>query len=136
VLAQHLDFDTLSRFGTTIPVNGYSQFKNEFAVAPVYLKDVGRTQGLLAVYFFVLIAQTLLERELRRAMAAKGLDSLPLYPEGRPCARPTPHRVFEIFELVQRHVLNKPGQELPEVLLTEHTPLQRQILELLGLSAP
>lgn len=114
----------------------FSQFKNDFAVAPVYLKDVGRIQGLLAVYFFALIVQTLLERELRRAMAEKGLDALPLYPEGRPCARPTAHRVFEIFELVQRHVLNKPGQELPDVLLTEHTPLQRQILELLGLSAP
>jgi hypothetical protein len=43
---------------------------------------------------------------------------------------------LEIFELVQRDVLNKPGQELPEVLLTEHTPLQRQTRELLGLSAP
>jgi transposase len=112
----------------------FSQFKTDFAVAPVYLKDVARIQGLLAVYFFVLLVQTLLERELRRAMAQQGLESLPLYPEGRPCRHPTTHRVLEIFELVQRHVFHKPGSEEPEVFVTELTPLQRQILKLLGLS--
>lgn len=69
----------------------FSQFKTDFAVAPVYLQDVARISGLLAVYFFALMAQTLLERELRRAMSAAGIQSLPLYPEGRPCARPTAH---------------------------------------------
>jgi transposase len=34
-------------------------------VAPVYLKNVSRIQGLLAAYFFALLVQTLLERELR-----------------------------------------------------------------------
>ena len=43
----------------------FSQFKTDFAVAPVYLKDVSRIQGLLAAYFFALLVQTLLERELR-----------------------------------------------------------------------
>jgi transposase len=70
-----------------------SRFKTDFAVAPVYLQDIGRIQGLLAVYFFVLLMQTLLERELRRAMAREELDSLPLYPEGRACSHPTTHRV-------------------------------------------
>lgn len=112
----------------------FSQFKTDFAVAPVYLKDVGRIQGLLTVYFFVLLLQTLLERELRRAMADQSLDSLPLYPEGRACSRPTTHRVLEIFELVQRHVLTKTDDDEPEVFATELTPLQRQIVELLGMS--
>jgi len=112
----------------------FSQLKTDFAVAPVYLKDVARIQGLLAVYFFVLLAQTLLERELRRAMARQGLESLPLYPEGRPCRRPTTHRVLEVFEMLQRHVLHKSDTDEPEVFVTELTPLQRQILKLLGLS--
>ena len=112
----------------------FSQLKTDFAVAPVYLKDVARIQGLLAVYFFVLLVQTLLERELRRAMAKAGLESLPLYPEGRPCRRPTTHRVLEVFELVQRHVLDKSGSDETEVFVTELTSLQRQILKLLGLS--
>jgi transposase len=111
----------------------FSQFKTDFAVAPVYLQDVARISGLLAVYFFALMAQTLLERELRRAMSAAGIKSLPLYPEGRPCARPTAHRLIELFEPVQRHVLQI-GEGEPQVLVTELTPVQRQVLELLGLS--
>jgi transposase len=111
----------------------FSQFKTDFAVAPVYLQDVARISGLLAVYFFALMAQTLLERELRQAMSAAGIKSLPLYPEGRPCARPTAHRLIELFEPVQRHVLQIADGE-PQVMITELTPVQRQVLELLGLS--
>ncbi len=68
----------------------FSQFKTDYAVAPVYLKNVSRIQGLLAAYFFALLVQTLLERELRQAMARAGEESLPLYPEGRACPRPRP----------------------------------------------
>ena len=42
----------------------FSQLKTDFCVAPVYLKNVGRIVALLAVYFFALMVQTLLEREL------------------------------------------------------------------------
>jgi transposase len=111
----------------------FSQFKTDFAVAPVYLKDVGRIQGLLAVYFFVLLVQTLLERELRRAMAREKLESLPLYPEDRPCSRPTTYRVIEVFEPIQRHVLSV-GDAEPQFLVTNLSPLHRQIIRLLGLS--
>jgi transposase len=111
----------------------FSQLKTDFHVAPVYLKDVGRIQGLLAIYFFVLLVQTLLERELRHAMAHKGMASLPLYPEGRPCSRPTTARVIEVFEPIQRHALIV-GDSEPQLLVTELTPLQREIIKLLGLS--
>jgi transposase len=36
----------------------FSQFKTDFAVAPIYLKSVTRIQGLMAVYFLALIVQT------------------------------------------------------------------------------
>ncbi len=111
----------------------FSQLKTDFAVAPVYLKDVGRIQGLLAVYFFVLLVQTLLERELRQAMARQGIDALPLYPEGRPCSRPTTARVIEVFEPIQRHALIL-GDNESQCLVTELTKLQRQIIKLLALS--
>jgi len=111
----------------------FSQLKTDFAVAPVYLKDVGRIQGCWRFYFFVLLVQTLLERELRQAMACKGIDSLPLYPEGRPCSRPTTARVIEIFEPIQRHLLIT-GDNEPQCLVTELTNLQRQIINLLGTS--
>jgi len=111
----------------------FSQLKTDFAVAPVYLKDVGRIQGLLAIYFFVLLVQTLMERELRQAMARQGLESLPLYPENRPCSRPTTARVIEVLEPIQRHLLIT-GDNEPQCLVTELTTLQRQIIKLLGLS--
>lgn len=111
----------------------FSQFKTDFAVAPVYLQDVARISGLLAVYFFALMTQTLLERELRQAMSKQGVKTLPLYPEARPCTRPTAHRLIELFEPVQRHVLQLADAE-PRVMVTELTRVQRQILELLGLS--
>jgi transposase len=117
----------------------FSQFKTDFAVAPVYLKNVARIQGLLAVYFLVLLVQTLLERDLRRAMARDKLSSLPLYPEGRACTRPTTQRIIELFEPIQRHAIlcgtdpDADKDQEPLVLVTTMTPLQRKITQLLGL---
>ena len=83
----------------------FSQLKTDFEVAPVYLKAVHRIQALLSVYFFALLLEALLERELRQAMQRKGVESLPLYPEGRACRWPTARRVLDLFEPVQRHTL-------------------------------
>jgi transposase len=110
----------------------FSQFKTDFAVAPVYLKNVSRIQGLLAAYFFALLVQTLLERELRQAMARAGEPSLPIYPEGRPCARPTTHRLIEVFSSIQRHEV-RVGEGEPQVMVTKLTKTQRTIVRLLGL---
>jgi transposase len=110
----------------------FSQFKTDFAVAPVYLKNVSRIQGLLAAYFFALLVQTLLERELRQAMARAGEATLPLYPEARPCARPTTHRLIEVFAPIQRHEV-RVGEGEPQVMVTKLTKTQRSIIRLLGL---
>jgi transposase len=110
----------------------FSQFKTDFAVAPVFLKNVSRIQGLLAAYFFALLVQTLLERELRQAMARAGEATLPLYPESRPCARPTTHRLIEVFSSIQRHEV-RVGEGEPQVMVTELTKAQHSIIRLLGL---
>ena len=110
----------------------FSQLKTDFRVAPVYLKDVSRIQALLCVYFLVLLVETLLERELRQAMEREGLESLPLYPEGRPCRRPTARRVIDLFDDIQRHTLHS-DNEAPTVFVTELSALQRRILDLLGI---
>jgi transposase len=111
----------------------FEQMKTEFVVAPMYLKETSRIQALLCVYFFVLLMESLLERELRRAMAAKEIEGLPLYPEGRACRRPTARKVIDLFEDVQRHTLVA-GKEPPVEFTTELTRLQRRILRLLGMS--
>jgi transposase len=110
----------------------FSQFKTDFAVAPVFLKNVSRIQGLLAAYFFALLVQTLLERELRQAMTRAGEASLPLYPEDRPCMRPTTHRLIEVFSSIQRHEV-RVGEGEAQVMVTHLTKTQRSIIRLLGL---
>jgi transposase len=112
----------------------FSQFKTDFAVAPVYLKEVSRIQGLLGVYFLALLVQTLLEREVRRAMKDRQIEHLPLYAEERPCRWPTARKLLDLFEPVQRHELNM-AQAPPERLITELSPLQRSILSLLAIPA-
>jgi transposase len=110
----------------------FSQLKTDFEVAPVYLKAVHRIQALLSVYFFALLIEALLERELRQAMERRGTEALPLYPEGRACRWPTARRVLDLFEPVQRHTL-KQGKRPAEVLVTDLTRLQRRLLKLLRL---
>jgi transposase len=110
----------------------FSQLKTDFGVAPVYLKDVCRIQSLLCVYFLVLLVEALLERELRRAMEREKIESLPLYPEDRPCRRPTARRVIDLFDGIDRHTVSD-GSSTPTVFVTELSDLQRRILKLLGI---
>jgi len=109
----------------------FSQLKTDFQVAPVYLKSVTRIVGLLAIYFFALMVQSLLERELRRAMKKGGVESLPLYPEGRACKRPTTRRVLDVFEPIARHTIWMNGGTDFELFTTELAPIHRRILKLL-----
>ena len=66
-------------------------------------------------------------------MEREGMESLPLYPEGRDCRRPTTRRLIDVFGPLQRHVLSRRGEE-SVVLLTKLAPLHRKILHLLGLT--
>lgn len=112
----------------------FSQLKTDFEVAPVYLKEVSRIQSLLCVYFLVLLVQSLLEREIRQAMQREDIETLPLYPEGRPCRRPTTRRLLDIFEPLERHELTLPDGS-QEHLHPTLTPLHRQLLRLLHIPA-
>jgi len=112
----------------------FSQLKTDFRVAPVYLKEVGRIQALLCVYFLVLLVESLLERELRQAMQREGIESLPMYPEDRPCRHPTARRLIDRFDDLQRHTLDN-GRDPPVVFVSELSNLQRRILKLFGVPA-
>jgi transposase len=111
----------------------FSHMKTDFEVAPVYLKEASRIQALLCVYFLALLTESLLERELRRAMDREAIESLPLYPEGRKCRRPTARRLIDLFEDVQRHSLQV-GRRPPVVFTTQLSRLQRRLLCLLGMA--
>ena len=99
----------------------------------MFLKSPARIEALFTVYFLVLLVQALIERELRRAMRRERLDSLPLYPEARPCKRPTTEQILRLFALAERHTLTR-ADNLIQIFEPELTPLQRQLLALLGVA--
>jgi transposase len=109
----------------------FEQAKTVHEIAPVFLKNEGRIEALFFTYFLALLLQALIERELRGAMARRGLEVLPLYPEQRACRRPTAQQVLRLFALTTRHKLKK-GARVVQVFEPEFTAIQRQVLELLG----
>ena len=111
----------------------FSQLKSDFEVAPIYLKEVSRIEALLCMYFFALVVQALIEREIRMQMASKEIESLPLYPEGRKCRAPSTRRIIDLFENIQRHELVQKGRST-KILVTQLTPIQKKVLKLLGMT--
>lgn len=108
----------------------HEQLKNVENVAPVYLKKVTRIEALLFLYFIALLAQALLEREVRRAMVREKIEMLPIYPEDRECRAPSTERILDLFMALQRHRLHQRGR-LVQVFHPELDELQQQVLALL-----
>ena len=109
----------------------FSQLKSQFTVAPVFLKSAHRVVALLTIYYLTLLVQSLVEREIRRAMRKRQIEALPLYPEGRECKAPTTRRIIDLFENIQLHDLRSPGKVSPVRFATEFSDLQLEILKLL-----
>jgi len=63
------------------------------------------------------------------------LDSLPLYPERRPCRWPTARRIIDVLEPIQQHTLIRRGKP-EEVMVTEPNRLQRKLMKLFGMTPP
>ena len=54
-----------------------------------------------------------------------------MYPEARQCARPTTHRLIEVFSSIQRHEV-RVGDGETQVMVTKLTKTQRSVIRLLG----
>lgn len=109
----------------------FEQLKTVLGVRPVSLKKVERVEAYCLLYFIALVVETLIERELRRAMNRDGIRMLPLYPEERFCKAPTAERILDLFANLRRHRLFKKGKEV-ERFRDRLSKLQRQVLGLLG----
>ena len=108
----------------------HEQLKSVFGVTPMWLKNVGRVESMLWLYYVVELLQALLEREVRKRMAAEELPSLKLYPEKRDSAAPTAELVINALEGHRRHrLLDEQGQELRRF----HDPVSDVAEELLEL---
>ena len=102
--------------------------------APVLLKSPERIEAIFCCHFIALLCCCLIERELRQAMAREQITELPIFPEQRACRAPTAARTLETFAELSRHHLTRHDQPI-QTFEPELTPLQAQILELLGMPA-
>lgn len=103
-------------------------------VAPVYLEGPHRIEALLLCHFIAMLAEALIEREIRTSMKKEALAGIPLYPELRNCPAPSAPRILEIFGGIQRHHLMS-GEEVVQVFEATLTPLQQKVLDLLHVPA-
>jgi transposase len=109
----------------------FEQTKTVFEIAPVFLKNEGRVEALFYLYFIALLVQSLIEREIRRSMERENIEAVPLYPEERENKRPTCEQIFRLFSLAERQSLMH-QKETVRIFDPDLTPLQRQVLALLG----
>jgi transposase len=109
--------------------------KGDQLVAPVFLQDPARIEGLMTCHFLALLLQALMELEVRRAMANRRIDALALYPEDRPSSSPSAARMIEVFTGIARHRLFDAQGNLVQTFAPVLTPIQEQLLDLLGVPA-
>lgn len=107
--------------------------KGPQAVAPVYLQAPHRIEALLLCQFLALLTGALIEREIRTAMTTAELDAIALYPELRSCPAPSANRILDIFTGAARHHLLDNDGHVVQVFEPALTPLQHQVLDLLGI---
>ena len=108
----------------------HEQLKTAAEVVPVNFKSPERIEAFLFLYFLALTLQALIERQVRRAMAARGLRAIPLYPEERACRAPTADKILQAFEPLRQHHLRRNGRCL-RTFADPLTDMQRTILDLL-----
>lgn len=107
----------------------YAQLKTYQEIAPVYLKRPERVVAFLHIHVMALMVSSLIERTIRLAMAKKGIESLPIYPENRPCKAPTMFDIARIFQHVERYEVTVGDSTM--VFPARLTKTQKQVLALL-----
>jgi len=112
----------------------HHELKSVQDAAPVTLKSPFRIEALFACQFIALLTNCLIERELRNAMTQHEIRELALYHEQRSCTAPTAARLFDHFTDIARHHLTRDAQHI-KTFDPKLTPLQLQLLELLGIPA-
>lgn len=117
--------EVLARYkGQEVVERRYSSFKGPLAVAPVFLKNNRRIEALLSVICLALLIFSLVEREVRRAIAPDlKMTGFP----GRPTARPTGRLIFDT--LARLHLVPASANAPP--IIPAPTGVQARLLELL-----
>jgi transposase len=110
----------------------HTQLKTYQEIAPVYLKKAERVVAFLHVHVMALMVGSLIERRLRQSMRKRNLQSLPIYPEDRPCASPTIFDIVRLFKNVERYEVTS-GDEIL-IFPAELSKIQKEVLNLLSIN--
>lgn len=110
----------------------HEQLKTLAEVVPVNFKSVERIEAFLFLYFVAVTLHALIERQIRRAMAARDLRTIPLYPEERPCRAPTADKILRAFEPLRKYHLRE-NDQLVRTFADPLSDIQTLILDLLGI---
>lgn len=110
----------------------FEQIKSVYNVAPVFLQNTGRIEGLLFLYFGAILVTSLIERAIRTAMAEKSIASIPIYPEDRECKFPTANKVLELFSDVRlQHIIT--NGNIVKTIPDDLSDKQKLLLKLLDI---
>ena len=110
----------------------HSQLKTYQETTPAFLKKPERVVAYLHIHVMSLMVATIVERQLRMAMKIKSIDSLPIYPEQKPCLYPTMYDIVRLFKGVERYEVVQ--EENISVFPAQLSKTQKQVLELLEVS--
>jgi hypothetical protein len=106
----------------------YSAFKGPLAVAALFCKNNRRIAALVTVICLALLIFSLIERQVRHSLAEQGQTKLPGLYAGRP-AIPTGKLILDALTTMK--IIPGNGQDPP--IIPQPTPLQLQLLDLLGI---
>ena len=92
-----------------------------------------RVEGIMFLFFLLLMIQAIIEREVRLRMKEQGIKTLPIYPEFRDAYHPTTSKILYTFEGISSYQVRL-GREMTKEFRDSLTETQQKILDLLGIS--
>ena len=131
------DINKLSRFKKCMVVNLEKRMytvKSILNVAPVFLKKQRRIEAMTFLYFIALMIVSLMERNIRKNMAEKKIEKLPILPNGMNTKCPTWNNINYFFRNVHLGLVQKQGQII-HTTLKGITQTHKFVLQLLGVSS-
>jgi len=105
--------------------------KSILKVAPVFLKKPRRIEAMTFLYFIALMIVSLMERNIRKNMAEKKVEKLPILPNGMNTKKPTWNNLNYFFERVHLSLIEKQGRTI-QTILKGVTTLHKTVLKLMG----
>ena len=107
-----------------------------FLVTPLFLKTPRRITALVFLIMVGALIAGLIERQVRRALAERQQPITGLMPEGRDTLHPTVARLFKAFTDYSLVQVKDAHGRVVEARFARLTPVQAQILQMIGLPQP